>query len=516
MKIFLSVSLLLVLSLSFAQRKKEQQDTSTYILQPNRIEFDMGWDDHVFHIIDGKDNGLMVAVETDNALDGGDLWAFHYLDTSLNVVWSKNFSIPVESAFTGYDYFDGRYYLLFNVSKYSNEDLLIYEIDAETTEYETYEVSTVFPILLTHFEVISTTVLLGGYTNFRPVMLTYDLIEQKPKVIPGFYDSNSELLDLIIDDEAQIFTVLITERQFNRKNSIRAKTFTASGDLIQENRVNPGDRSNLIDGTATTFYGGFQYVAGTYSKKASQYSRGLYLAKFINGRQQFIRFHEYADLNNFFGFMSKRREQRVKERIERKKERGKKPRFSYRLMVHDIIQRGDEYVMIAEAYYPSYNSYNRGPMSMTGAGSSFTPGFTGYRYTHAVVVSFDKNGNIRWDNSFEIDDILTFSLQEFVQVSIYDEKIVLMYLEGNTIRSKVVTGDEIFEGKTFNPVRLAYADDEIKSKNPGIEGLNKWYDNTLYAFGEQRIKNESGAGGKVFRKIFYINKVSYNLDNNHD
>jgi hypothetical protein len=65
-------------------------------------------------------------------------------------------------------------------------------------------------------------------------------------------------------------------------------------------------------------------------------------------------------------------------------------------------------------------------------------------------------------------------------------------------------------------VRLAYADDEIKSKNPGIEGLNKLYDNTLYAFGEQRIKNESGAGGKVFRKIFYINKVSYNLDNNHD
>ncbi|MEQ8240325.1 MAG: hypothetical protein RIA69_13995 [Cyclobacteriaceae bacterium] len=511
MRILIYVGLLCSVTLSFSQKKK-RQDTSNYIVQSNRVEFDMGSEDYDFHVIEGQENGMLVAVQTSDALADGELWVFHYLDTALNVVWSKNFPVPYTSTFTGYDYYSGKYYLMFNISEFGNEEFLIYEIDAESGLYLTFEISTVFPIVLTHFEVINQSLILGGYTNSRPVLLTYNLVERTPKVVPGFYENNSLLLDLIIDDEAQIFTVLTTERQDNRKNSVRVKTFTSSGDLIQENRINPGERNNLIDGTATTFLGGFQYVAGTYSKNASQYSRGLYLAKFINGRQQFVEFHNYADLDNFFGFMGKRREKRMKEKIERKKEKGRKLKFSYRLMVHDIIKRGDEFVMIAEAYYPSYNSYAGSPYGGIGSAQNFTSGFTGYRYTHAIVVAFDKNGDIKWDNSFEIEDILTFSLQKFVQVSVYDDKIVLMYMEGNTIRSKVVEENAIVEGKTFNPVRLSYNSDEIKSKNPQVEGLKKWYGNTYYAFGEQRIKNESGSVIKVYRKIFYINKVTYDLE----
>lgn len=510
MKIVLAcVSIFMVFGTLYGQRKKVQ-DTSARIFQPSRIEFAM--DDYSldYQVVNGDSDGLLVLQPTNDRLGDGYQWVFHYVDTLLNRVWNRTLSIPFEAYLVGTEYHDGKFYLLYNTSRYRSEELMILEIGIDDGVFVKYEISTVFPIQLTFFEVLGEHIIFAGYTNYRPVILTFDLHEEIPRVVPGFYDSNSDILDIIIDDDAQMFTVIQSERMNNRKQTVRAKTFTAAGDLVQSNTVTPGDKKNLVDGASTSFYGGFQYIAGTYSKKSSQYSRGLYLSKFVNGRQQFVKYHEYADLNNFFGYMNRRREKRIKDRIERKKGKGKKPQFSYRLLVHDIIQRDDEYLLIAEAYYPRYsNSTNsNGPGGWNGYGR-YNPSFMGYKYTHAIVVSFDRNGNIIWDNSFEINDLESYGLKEFVAVNTYEDHIVLMYLEENTIRSKVIQDDEIVEGKTFNPVRLSFVDDQVKSKNPELEELDVWYDKTMYAYGEQRIYNENGAGGKLSRRVFYINKIQY-------
>lgn len=505
--------LLIFLSLNSNAQKKKNQDTSSHISQPGRIEFDIYDYDMDFRVINGEENGLLVVIETQNRSDNGFNWTFHYVDTLLQKVWTRIYPIPFDSYLTGYEYHDGKFYLLFNVNQYRNEDMLLLEIDIETQNFRTLEINTVFPIQLTFFEVIENNVLLAGYTNYRPVLLTYNMDEEKPRVVPGFYDNNSDIIDIVIDDEARMFTVIQSERMNNRRYTMRAKTFTADGDLVQNNVISPGEKKNLIDGASTMFFGGFQYMAGTYSKKNSEYSRGLYLSKFINGRQQFVKYFDYSDLNNFFGYMNERREKRVMERIERKRAKGKKPSFSYRLLVHDIIQQDEDYLMIAEAYYPRYSNYSS---AYSGSGWSnstrFNPSFMGYKYTHAIVVGFDRNGNIIWDNSFEINDVETYALEEFVGVSHYDDQVILMYLEENTIRSKVIQGNEILEGKTFNPVKLSYESDQVKSRNPEIEGLKKWYDQVMYAYGEQRIRNDDATDGRLSRRVFYINKIIYSAN----
>ncbi len=510
--IFFFFSLLLIFS-SYGQRKKDQ-DTSALIVQPGRVEFNIFEYSMQYDIINGEDNGLLVYLQTDDRVGNAYNWTFNLLDTALNQVWTRIFPISNETNLAGTEYHDGKYYLLFNASRYRNEDLLLIEIDAVEGSFRSIDINTVFPIQLTFFEVIDDNILLSGYTNFRPVLLTFNLNAQKPRVVPGFYDNKSDIIDIIIDDESHVFTVIQSEKMHNNRFTMRAKTFTSQGDLIQNNVISPGEKKSLVDGASTIFYGGFQYLAGTYSKKASQYSRGLYLAKFVNGRQQFIKYHDYADLTNFFGYMNERRERRILDRIERKKEKGKKPKFSYRLLVHDIIQRDDEYLMIAEAYYPRYSSYTS-PSSFGSYNygyNSYNPSFMGYKYTHAIVVAFDRNGNIIWDNSFEVNDIETYALEEFVAVNHEKDKTILMYLEENTIRSKIIKGNEIYEGKTLNPVRLAYEQDEVKSKDPEIEGLKPWYDNVMYAYGEQRIQNDIGEGGRNTRRVFYINKITYNID----
>lgn len=493
----------------FVQAQKKPVEQSDYITQPNRLEFEISDSDVDFTVIGGEENGLLVLVETYDRVGEGYKWLLNMVDTALNIQWTRLISVPFGADFVGHDYYDGSFYLLFNDWTYQSVDFLVYKVDIVAINIEEIKVSTVFPVQLTEFEVLGNSILFGGYVNARPVMITFDMDERVPRVLPGFYGDNNEILKLETEDEAQVFTVVTSQRMLNKRNSIRARTYTSTGMLIQDNLI-PSSEKNLIDGASTNFFGGFQYLVGTYSKRSSLFSKGIYLSRFLNGRQQFIKYFAYSDLNNFFGYMRDKRETRIKERIKRKAERGKKPNFSYQLVVHDIIQREDAYILIAEAYYSRYTSYSYSPFTV--GNFNYNSGFLGYKYTHAIVVAFDRAGNIIWDNSFGIDDVVTFSLDEFVKVNTYEDKIVLMYLDENEIRSKVIKGNEIVEGKTINPVRLTYLNDELRSKDPEVEGLEEWYGNTLYAYGDQRIYNKSRGGESVNRRIFYINKIEYHVD----
>jgi len=515
MKRFLPVIALLPILL-FAKKKKDR-DTSAVILQPNRIEFELARDASEFFVVSGEENGIMVVEETKVGVKPrGSLWKVHLVDTTLKINWTKNIVLPPDGSLIGFEYSDKNFYFLFTKDKFRTEDLLVYKIGTDSSDIITHEITTVFPVQISHFEALGETILLAGYSNFRPVVITYDLNDRVPRVVPGFYDNRNNLLDLVIDDESRLFTVVMSERMKSKKFTVRVKTFTEKGDLIQDNLIDPGEKKSLLDAASTTFAGGLQYLAGSHSKKSPQYSQGFYLSKFVNGQQQFNKYYPFAELSNFFEHLKPKREKRIKNRIARKRERGKTKRFSYRLLIHEILERDGEYIMIGEAYYPRYN-YSSSGSSFGPNNTAFSPGFSnpfflGYKYTHAVVVAFDPNCNLLWDHTFKIEDIQTYTLDENVVVSASSEGVILMYLEENEIRSKVVKGNEVVEGRTFNPVRLSFESDELRNKNPNVEGLERWYDETLFAYGEHSIQNPNKVAGRTFRKVFYINKVQYNIN----
>ncbi|MEM0938564.1 MAG: hypothetical protein AAGI25_02095 [Bacteroidota bacterium] len=508
----------LLLPIFVLGQRKKIRDTSTVITQPNRLEFEKEGNQSEFYVVSGGIDGLLVVEETNDAAPGGGyVWKLHMVDTAFNIVWSRSDIIPANGSFIGHEYFDGNFYLLFNKNFYRSQDLLVYQLHAQSQKLKTYELTTVFPIEITHFESVGETILLAGNANFRPVVITYNIHERIPKVVPGFYDNKNDILDLVVDERTKLFTVIMSQKMRNKRYTIRVKTFNDRGDIIQDNLLDPGEKKSLIDGATTTFSGGLQYLAGTHSRKSLQYSQGFYLSKFINGQQQFNKYYPFAELHNFWGHLNPRREERILRKIERKKEKGKVKKFNYRLLVHEIIERDDQYILIGEAYYPRYNySNSNNGFSHYGYGFNQTsplrnPYFLGYKYTHAVVFGFDRNCNIIWDHTFRIEDIQSYSLDENVAVSGSGEKVVLMYLEENEIRSKVIEGDKVIEGRTFNPVKLSFESDEVKTKDPSLEKIEEWYDETLYAYGEQSIKNDLAINGKINRRVFYINKIRYNL-----
>ena len=494
---------------AFGQRKKGK-DTSNLFIQPNRFEYGIGKYDGDFTIINGGYDGLMVVTETVAKNNGNFLWHITKLDTALALEWKTSLEVNTVTQLIGYEYFGGKFYVLASTSQFRPQDLKVFEFDQEGN-IEDFDISTVFPIGLAYFEVVGKTLILGGNVNGKPVIVTYDLEERKPRVLPGFYEDRNEIMDVFIDDEEQLFTVILRERLITKQLGIRAKTFTSEGLLVQDVVLNSEDKRNLVDGASSSFAHGIQLIAGTHSKKNTAFSKGLYLSKFINGRQQFIEFYDYADLENFFGYHNTKREERIKRRIEKRRQLGKKKQFNYRLLVHDIIETDNANIMVAEAYYPRYsnNGYYAGAFGAPNFARPIT-NFLGYKYTHAIVVAFDNQGKILWDHSFKIKGKLSYSLDKFVSVSSFQNKIVLMYLDENEIRSKVVEGDKVVEGHTFNPVKLSSTADEVRGRDPDFEGLDQWYDRCFYAYGIHDVYRESKSGNTSYsRQVFYINKIQY-------
>src|SRR6185369_11774512 len=79
--------------------------------------------------------------------------------------------------------------------------------------------------------------------------------------------------------------------------------------------------------------------------------------------------------------------------------------------------------------YPSARYYNN-PYPSRYYGSPYTSDlvFSGFQYTHAIVIGFDAHAKITWDNSFEINGLKSFYLDQYVKILTEKEKIELFYL----------------------------------------------------------------------------------------
>ena len=292
-----------------------------------------------------------------------------------------------------------------------------------------------------------------------------------------------------------------------RVNSLSLKSFDENGDIIKNINLQPSEERSLLYGRTVKLDRNAELIVGTYSKKKSDISRGIFLARISEDGGQIINYYNYADLKNFFSYMKAGRQKRVEERIKRRKVKGKKNKFNYRLLVHEVVERDGKFIMVGEAFYPKYSQASH----YGGYSSYYGNSFDGYKYTHAVVLGFDRRGRLLWDNSFEINDVVSFTLDQFVHISISDEDMALLYMYENEIRTKVIEGYEVLEGKTYNNLESSFEYDVVDefTIRDDYGGLEKWYGGNLYAYGIHKIKNLKTEGVRLNREVFFINKISY-------
>jgi hypothetical protein len=87
------------------------------------------------------------------------------------------------------------------------------------------------------------------------------------------------------------------------------------------------------------------------------------------------------------------------------------------------------------------------------------------------------------------------------------DRIALLYLFDNRIRTKVLKGNNVLEGKNYSQLQLDYQPDKYEEDDADIRKLDYWYDGTFLAYGVERPPSRSMTRSR--QRLFFINKVSY-------
>ncbi|MEO5976578.1 MAG: hypothetical protein ABIS36_17150 [Chryseolinea sp.] len=478
------------------------------VLQTNRFELASPKDETSYEVVPAHESGIYLYRRLYG--QGMDNIEMIKLDTAFKEQWKGYLQIDPKYILVSKKVVGNNIYFLLRYENFTKNDFVLFAVEHTEGNFLKYEIKNFIPFNPIEFQVTDKGALMGGYFNSVPVVLFYSFKSLHAKVLPGLMNESGELTQLKINSD-ETFDVLISARNFKGQQTIWIKNYDSEGDLQSNYALQPEDNKHLIFARSVKTANNMQLVAGVFGGKNSQYSRGLFMASIDPAGNQQLRYYNYGDLENFFKYMKAKREARVKERIERRKIKGKRVRFNYRFLVHEIVPYKNQYILLGEAFYPKYITTGSGAYS-----SFFTYGnrypsvsrdgriFDGYYYTHAVVMGFNLKGDLMWDNSFEINDVKTFTLEQFVKLEVQGDKITLLYLFDNELRTKIIHNDQVLEGKTFEPLKTSAQNDVVRRESTNMNKLDYWYNDFFYAYGIQEISN--AITGR--RRVFFINKIS--------
>jgi hypothetical protein len=465
-----------------------------------------------FDIVPSSNNGLFLHRHLAGTKE--DQLHLIKLDSSFQEKWAGFISVEKNYRIMGTKAYDERLFLLLRYKDYSKNDLILYILEEGSGQYVRYRIRSYIPFASTDFQITDKAVIIGGYYNRVPVVLHYSLANHRSKVLPGLFNEAGELTQIKTHDDGS-FDVLISAKNLAKQRTIWIKSYDPEGDLLRNLPLRPEENKHLIFGRSLKTNDDKQIVAGVYGSRSSEFSRGLFIATIDPSGFEEIRYYNFGDLKNFFKYMKAKREMRIKNRIERKKIKGKKVRFNYRFLVHELVPYNDQFVLLGEAFYPRYQSADGNQYRFFGSYGGMQNGlirngriFDGYHYTHAVVMGFDEDGELLWDNSFEINDVKTFTLEQFVKLEVLPDRLALMYVFENEIRTKIIKDDMVLEGKSIDPILTFHKGDIVKDDRNDENKLEYWYNHYLYAYGVQDIVTPT-RHGTAKRRVFFINKVHY-------
>lgn len=460
------------------------------------------------------ENGVMLYRQTSEKEE--DHFELIRLDSSLQVVWKEFFLVGKGIQLLRVQHYKEQVYFLFKERNVIGTDFQIASVRLSDAAFGSYTVKNIIPFMPSSFIVTDEAALVGGYFNYRPLVVYYSFKEKRAKILAGFFNEPGELNQLKAFEDGSV-DVIVSARNFEKKRCLWIRNYDSQGNLVKTTIIQPEKDKNLIFGNSIKLANGEEIIAGAYGRYSNaEYSRGLFVAGINKLGEYSIDYYNFGHLQNFFSYMRAGRQKRLKSRIERKTIRGKKVKFNYRFIIHDFIPYKNQYIMTGEAFYPHYiytNMYSNTYRSSFSR--SYTSGyfpqqrndmiFDGYQYTHAVVIGFDSNGKLAWDNSFEINDVRTMELEKFVKVRPQPDRIIMMYLYSNTLRTKIIHDAEVLEGKTKDPLKLNPGSEVNKIKQAETEQLDYWYGDYFYTFGIQKWQFDK----EPTKRILYINKITY-------
>lgn len=508
--------LLTTVFLVHAQKNQyENTDFNGAIEQPQRIEFPLQSQSENFYLINGGVEGILIIKERPTNTYRNKEWLIEALDTTLTSLWTRIYNTPFNFNYSGYEYSKNRYAILFEPGITAGNTFVNWCFDIPTGDSTTNVIHTTFNIELSEFETVGNTIILAGKNSNKTVVLTYDITTKKTKIQPGYYDPSLEILKISPVDEDSSY-LLINKRDLAEKRRITSyHLIDQYGNKLNDYELPVDLEKSYTFGVPTHPHLNTGLLIGMFTRGKSHLDQGFYTVDFRNTDEE-IRHYDFSDLDNFFSYLSPKQEQKIKNKSAEHARHGKKLRRSYKVNFSDIIDMDSTYSYVAEIYKAQYNNvYQYNPYDFYNSQRFFynrqnlaSPTIkTGYEYSHAAIINFDRNGQIKWDGAIKFDNLETSNLKKHLQsVPNEDGSISSLHMNKGNIFMHTISPDTIIFEK--QPIKLFDVFSEIKSVDEMNElTLDKWYGRNFYLMGIQDIKKVMGKERR-HETVFFINKIT--------
>lgn len=421
---------------------------------------------------------------------------FTRMDTVFRMIWNRSFVPPEDYTFQKSWKNDQSLWQVYR--KIDSQELLLLQLNLKSGDLVFTEAKLLTRMEIDFFRILGNKAFISGMFNDRPVVEMIHIFDKNAKVLPDLYANNLRVNAIEVDELDQLVHILVRDE---RKCIFYLKSYDYEGKQVINRTINQ-TRKVPITGKLLSLPDNRRVIVGNFAESCSNYSIGFYIHDIIQNKTQFT---DFTELSNFFSYLPEKRQERVKARLESRQSRGVEVKIRHRILVHDILQRGDEWVLIAEIYYPEYKT----PTALNGSfvqvhrvGREY---YNNFKYSHTILCGFNGDGKLTWNNSFAMNNIESNELSKKVQVTTtQEENLLVAYPKDRFIRMLKLEDDHNFS-------ELDVTQNQQKTNKGRIVDeyqldLTSWYSNNFLTHGTVSIRNMQTM---ATRSYFYLNRLTY-------
>ena len=514
--------LLLIASLLLASWTMAQQ------VEPVRYEVNRWNKEQGFHFQSFDEKGGLVVYETEKTdKQKHSLWNFTCLDTSLYETRSDLIPLPEKLKFV--DAGSDSRYAAFLFANENNKkasdtlDFLVVSFDRKENSYKTFWDKWPEKSVPLSVEVADGTMLMAlNNRSGNGALYFYDLTSDDRRVV---MPSSSSFVLFQTEAFRREHCFVVASKEFDNKRFVSTSflVYSTNGNLQGSYRYENMPRAALGRMVFRFDGGGNLIVIGTLERETGKKvklegitdnfdkeSIGVVWMRFASGSpdSKVYLFKDMPEIEHALTASDRVRLREEKLRISKNK-KSSKGEIAFQFMEPRLTDFGSLTVFAAEAFMPCYHTETRMSYGYYGyyGGYPYTyTVFDGYDFFSEVLLAFDQEGHLQWQQSVKFDNELTTDLWPHAAEGVCYDELVVVSPYRNSLRYTAfdVNGQALMnqQSEKMDPIHGAdYVEDEYFCQ------IAKWYDKRFLLFGSQIIQNSTQP--KPRRTVYYLQKVQY-------
>jgi hypothetical protein len=495
--------------------------------QPARWEHELKYSDNAYSIVSMRQEGLALMRDSEDFEGGKRKWELILLDTALQQTWSTILLTDPEYSFLGYEHTSGKLNLMFRKQETEMLKAQIFDIDLVTRSIRNTETEVKLQIRLTHYTVTDGNCVFGGYVGLEPVLFIFDPVKGTNIMVPGFFLTETELLDVRPNKNAT-FNVLLAQRIQGKKKLI-FRTFDKHGNILVEDEIPIDEGKTILSGTSSVLEHDEVFIAGSFAFHNNRQASGIFSCLIDPFSEQPVQYTEFHQLQHFLDYLSDRKANRIRQKAMERDNSNKNPEYRTNVGIHRIEEFkggfalfGESFITSSSSTYAYTNPYGNPSARSNSTPYIYTPNNSRYynnpylyqptsmteelRMQQGFVVGFDYKGRRLWDYTIPMNDFKVYNRDQVSDFVVRNNTPNFLYKDENDLKFSDHGTDTLqtASAKAF-PIRLNNPFEESKPAESDEGNVRQWYWANFFVSGVMSIKDSRP--GVPGRRVFFINKI---------